>query len=281
MSNVALAIALIRNRKSLRAVSGRPSQQAFLAVSALLFAASAVLTVRLCQSMSAKQGMPMPGGWTMSMAWMRMPGQTWLGAAASFIGMWAVMMVAMMMPSLIPMLQRYREAIGRAGETRFGQLTAMVGVGYFVVWTILGVAVFPLGEALTSIEMRFPLLARAVPAISGAIVIIAGALQFTRWKEHHLDCCREGDACGHALESRSGSALRHGLRLGLHCSYCCASLTAILLAVGVMDLRAMVLVTGAITAERLAPADLRVARAVGAVAVAAGVLLVARAIRLA
>jgi len=48
--------------------------------------------------------MPMPGGWTMSMAWMRMPGQTWPGAAASFLGMWIVMMVAMMLPSLVPML---------------------------------------------------------------------------------------------------------------------------------------------------------------------------------
>jgi predicted metal-binding membrane protein len=44
--------------------------------------------------------MPMPGRWTMPMAWMRMPGQTWPGAAASFLGMWVVMMVAMMLPSL-------------------------------------------------------------------------------------------------------------------------------------------------------------------------------------
>ena len=43
----------------------------------------------------------MPGGWTMSMTWMRMPGQTWPGVAASFLGMWVVMMVAMMLPSLV------------------------------------------------------------------------------------------------------------------------------------------------------------------------------------
>ena len=55
----------------------------------------------------------MPGGWTMSMAWMRMPGQTWLGAAASFLGMWVGMMVAMMLPSLVPVLWRYREPVGR------------------------------------------------------------------------------------------------------------------------------------------------------------------------
>jgi predicted metal-binding membrane protein len=56
--------------------------------------------------MSAMGGMPMPGGWTMSMAWMRMPDKTWAGAAASFVGMWAVMMAAMMLPFLAPMLQR-------------------------------------------------------------------------------------------------------------------------------------------------------------------------------
>ena len=93
-------------------------QHVFLGVSALLFAASAAVTIAWCASMSAMGGMPMPGGWTMSMAWMRMPGQTWPGAAASFLGMWVVMMVAMMLPSLVPMLWRYRQAVGRTGETR-------------------------------------------------------------------------------------------------------------------------------------------------------------------
>ena len=100
--------------------SERASQQAFLGVSALLFAASAAVTIVWCASMSAMGEMPMPGGWTMSMAWMRMPGQTWPGAAASFLGMWVVMMVAMMLPSLVPMLWRYRQAVGRTGETRLG-----------------------------------------------------------------------------------------------------------------------------------------------------------------
>jgi predicted metal-binding membrane protein len=50
--------------------------------------------------------------------------------------MWVVMMVAMMLPSLVPMLWRYRQAVGRTGETRLGRLTALVGVGYFFVWTV-------------------------------------------------------------------------------------------------------------------------------------------------
>src|SRR5207248_4727935 len=104
--------------------------------------------------MSAMGGMPMPGGWTMSMAWMRMPGQSWPGAAASFLGMWTVMMVAMMLPSLLPMLRRYRAALGGAGSGRLGWLTAVVGAGYFCVWTLLGVAAFPVGVGLAALEMR-------------------------------------------------------------------------------------------------------------------------------
>ena len=64
--------------------SERASQRVFFGVTALLFVASAAVTIVWCTSMSAMDEMPMPGGWTMSMAWMRMPGQTWLGAAASF-----------------------------------------------------------------------------------------------------------------------------------------------------------------------------------------------------
>jgi predicted metal-binding membrane protein len=221
--------------------------------------------------------MLMPGGWTMSMAWMRMPGQSWAGAAASFLGMWVVMMTAMMLPSLAPTLWRYRRAVRRAGETRLGRLTTLVGAGYFVVWTALGLAVFPLGAGLGAIAMRQPALARAVPIAVGAVVVIAGSLQFTAWKARYLACCREAPGRGHALPAHAGTAWRYGLRLGVHCSCCCSGLMAILLAVGVMDVRAMALVTAAITVERLAPAGERVARAIGVVVVGAGVWLIARA----
>jgi predicted metal-binding membrane protein len=258
-------------------VSERASQRAFFAVSALLFAASAAVTIVSCASMSAMGEMPMPGGWTMSMAWMRMPGQTWSGAAASFLGMWVVMMVAMMLPSLAPMLWRYRQAVDGTGETRLSLLTALVSVGYFFVWTAIGIAAFPLGVALAEAEMRLPALARAVPVAVGVVVLIAGALQFTAWKAHHLACCREAPGHGRTLPADAGTAWRHGMRLGLHCSCCCAGLTVILLVIGVMDLRTMAVVTAAITLERFAPAGERVARATGAVVVGAGLLLIARA----
>ena len=251
-------------------VSERASRW-FFGISALLIAVSAAATIVWSASMSENGGMPMPGGWTMSMAWMRMPDQTWAGAAATFLGMWTVMMVAMMLPSLMPMLWRYRRAVGRTGATRLGRLTVLVGIGYFFVWIALGMAAFPLGAALATAEMQLPALARAAPVAAGVVVMIAGALQFTPWKTHYLTCCREVPGRGHRLSADVTTAWRLGLRFGLHCGACCANLMTILLVVGVMDLRAMAVVTAAITAERLAPA---IARGVGAAAIGVGLLMI-------
>jgi predicted metal-binding membrane protein len=254
----------------------RTSRQVFLGVLALLFAASAATTIGWSMSMSGMGAMPMPGGWTMSMTWLRMPGQTWPAAAASFLVMWVVMMSAMMLPSLMPVLWRYRETIGGAGEMRSGGLTAMLCLGYFLVWAILGMAVYPLGVAMAAVEMAFPSLALAVPSTAGAVMLIGGALQFTPWKKHHLACCRETPGYDQMHQADLGTAWRLGLGLGLHCVQCCADQTAILLVAGVMDIRAMVVVALAISLERLAPAGERLARATGAIAIAAGLFWIVR-----
>jgi len=275
----ATGIGATGGREGSRPMDSEPaSHRVFLGVSALLFAAAAAATVVWCGAMSAMDGMPMPGGWTMSMTWM--PSGRWLAAAASFLAMWVAMMAAMMLPSLVPMLVRYRRAVGGAGEGRLGRLTLLAGLGYFLVWTVLGMAAFPLGVWLAGLEMQQPALSRAVPIAVGAIVLAAGALQFTAWKAHHLACCREMPRRGRALPGDAATAWRHGLRLGLHCAICCAGPMAVLFALGVMDLAAMAAVTAAITLERLAPARWRAAQAIGVIAVAAGLLLIARAIGL-
>jgi predicted metal-binding membrane protein len=183
--------------------------------------------------MSAMGEMPMPGGWTMSMAWMRMPGQTWPSAAALFLGMWVVMMVAMMLPSLVPMLWRYRRAVGRTGETRLGWLTALVGAGYFFVWTVFGMPPFRWASRWRRSRCSCRRW-RAVPIAVAVVVLIAGGLQFYR-VEGTSPCLLPGGTGGarpYVAGGRRGTAWRHGLRLGLHCSYCCANLMAILLVIG-------------------------------------------------
>jgi len=264
----------------LTTATDRSSEAAFVGVCALLFAITATLTIAWGVSMSG-MGMPMPGGWTMSMAWMRMPGQTWLAAATSFLGMWVAMMVAMMLPSVVSMLRRYRRAVSKTSAAPLGRLTAIVGAGYLAVWSVFGIAAFALGLAIAELEMQQAAVARAVPIAVGVVVLIAGALQFSAWKAHHLACCRELPRQDLGLPADARTAWRCGLRLGVHCSQCCAGLMAVLLVTGVMDLRVMAAVTGAITSERLAPAGERFSRAIGGIVMGAGVFLITRAVRLA
>jgi predicted metal-binding membrane protein len=149
-------------------------------------------------------------------------------------------------------------------------------MGYFCAWTVLGAAIYPVGVALAATEMLQPAIASLVPIAVGVVVLIAGSLQLTAWKSRHLACWRESARHAGAAPAAAGAAWRYGLRLGLDCGCYCAGPMAILLAAGLMDLRAMAVVTAAITAERLAPAGERVARATGIVAIGVGWYLIVR-----
>jgi predicted metal-binding membrane protein len=250
-----------------------PREQAFLCASCLLFLASAAASIYLCVHMSG--AMPMPGGWIMSMAWMRMPGQGWFGAAATFMGMWAVMMVAMMLPSLMPQLLSYRRSLRISGDTHLGLPTAIAGAGYFFVWIAFGAVAYSVGLAVTAIEMRWPALAQFAPIAIGGVLLLAGSVQLTAWKFRELTHCRNA----RVSRSPSPDAWKYGLRLGWHCSLCCLGFMTILLVTGVMSLGFMALVTTAITIERFALWPERAARVAGIVVLAVGILVVVRALR--
>lgn len=208
------------------------------------------------------------------MMWMRMPGETWPGAAASFLGAWLAMMVPMMLPTVAPALWRHHRSVAHGR----GVTTAVVGAGYFFVWGVVGLAVHPLGVALASVEMSYAALARVAPMVVGVVVAGAGAWQFTRRKAHYLACCREAPTFSRPSVTAAlkiANAWRDGLRLGLHCVRCCGNLMTIALVVGMMDLRVLALVGTAIAAERLAPAGERVARFIGVVAICAGATMIA------
>ena len=181
------------------------------------------------------------------------------------------MMIAMMLPVLLPSLARYRRVVrGTGGRV---SLTTTVAAGYYAVWTLAGLAVFPLGMLLAELAMQAPAVSRAVPMAAGVGVVIAGLLQFSSWKARQLDCCRRASQCT-GIRPNYRAAWSHGLRLGGRCVYCCAGLNAILLITGVMDLRAMALVMMAISAERLATAGEGVARAIGFLVLGIGISLI-------
>ena len=97
---------------------------------------------------------------------------------------------------------------------------------------------------------------------------------------HQIDQIDPTNAINKNLQSVLNSPIKNKLktrlsrRNGLRCSYCCAGFTAILLAIGVMDLRAMAGITAAISLERISPSGVRMARAIGGVGVAAGLFMI-------
>jgi predicted metal-binding membrane protein len=244
----------------------------FAVVAALLFAGSATATVLRLMSMTAMSGTPMPGGWTLSATWLPLCGRTWLQTATSFVSMWATMTPAMMLPALAPMLWRERSTL----TIHSGWLIILNAGGYFMVWLLAGMAIFPLGAAMASLAIRVPSIARAAPVATGFVVMAAGVLQCTSWKAKRLQSCHSVRQCHDAV-----SAVRVGMRFALQCASCCGNWMAVLLATGVMDREATLIVSAAIAIERVAAsrgALVGVFRVTGAASMAAGFMLIAYAI---
>lgn len=231
----------------------------FFGACALLFVASAAATVLACLAMAGMGEVPLAGGWSMSTSWTPLCGGAWGTAAAVFLGMWIVMTLAMMLPSLAPALWRFREKAARSGEGWPDLSAACAGLGYLAAWTVLGCAVFAGGALLLETAMRWPSWARAMPLAAGFVVIAAGVFEATAWKRRRLDHCREVAWRG----AGAVAAMGQGLRFGLSCCASCAGLTAVLLVGGVMDLRVMAAVAAAISAQRLVPGGACIARIVG------------------
>jgi predicted metal-binding membrane protein len=254
---------------------GRLGHQAFYAVAAAVFVAAAAVTLSSSRMMNG--GMPMPGGWTMGMAWMRMPGQTWASAAAMFTLMWAAMMVTMMLPSSVPMLLLYRRVAAFRAERHVGALTALMAAAYFLVWTLFGGVAYTVGVSIAAAAMASPIVSRLIPIGAAAGLMIAGAYQLSPWKSSCLQHCRDPlEIFSSHLHRGPRGALAIGFHHGLFCTGCCWALMLIQLVVGVMNLAAMVLVAVVIGAEKLAPNGKAVGRVVGIASIAAGAFLIVR-----
>ena len=192
--------------------------------------------------------------------------------------MMALMMAAMMVPSVAPVLWRHHRALATARVRAAAWWTTVVCLGYAATWTVLGLALVALDAALRGGEMS-SMHPSVAPGIAGVIVLWAGALQCSKWKAQQLSRCREmfADGCAAAPRDLAG-AWKVGCALGVGCATSCAAPMAILIAVGLMDMRAMFVITAAILAERLAPNGALVAQVTGALALGEGMIICARAI---
>jgi predicted metal-binding membrane protein len=179
------------------------------------------------------------------------------GTLGFFIGVWVVMMAAMMFPSIAPMVLMYvriQEGRRERGQAAPVGATALFVAGYLVAWTaagLLGYAIYVLGRAATGDAFSWD---DAGPYLAGGIILAAAVYQLTPLKDVCLRHCRSPFTflMQHWRPGRAG-AVRMGIIHGGWCVGCCWALMAALFALGVMSLGWMAFIAALIAIEKLLP----------------------------
>src|SRR6187551_1162733 len=190
-------------------------------------------------------------GWWWTVREMQgMDGGAWtdLGTFAWFVGVWVVMMAAMMFPSVAPTVALY----SRMTKTRAPVAPCLFTAGYLVAWTSIGVLAFAIASALGHVSGDLLAWDRAGRWVAGAILIVAAVYELTPLKNVCLGKCRSplGFLLG-AWRTGHAGALQMGARHGAWCIGCCWALMASLFALGVMSVVWMAVVAGLIAFEKL------------------------------
>ena len=193
------------------------------------------------------------------------PGTMGFGIAA-FLGLWVVMMAAMMLPSVAPL------GVLLAGD-RQGRVARVAGLagGYLMAWAVFGLLALALASLSGDLADRSD---QAALVVGAAVLVAAGAYQFTSLKARCLAVCRSPLRILMRVGAYRGP-LRHvhaGVYHGVYCVGCCWALMVALLALGMMDLRWMVAFAVAVTLEKLWSHGERAAYAIGLGLIVLGLL---------
>jgi predicted metal-binding membrane protein len=156
---------------------------------------------------------------TRQMEGMDMGAATTLGSFSFFVGVWVLMMMAMMFPGAVPAIARNARADGVVALLRFAG-------AYLSVWALVGLAVYvayrPHGDTA-----------------AGAVTIAAAMYELTPLKRRFRRRCRE--------------RLQSGLRFGVYCVGSSIGLMAMLAALGLMNVMWMAVVAVLISTQKLLP----------------------------
>jgi predicted metal-binding membrane protein len=173
-----------------------------------------------------------------------------LGPLGWFLGVWVVMMAAMMLPSVSPTVALY----SRMTRSRTALRPVVFTSGYLIAWGAAGLAAFGISAVGRSVFGGKLSWTGAGHWIAGGILVLAAAYELTPLKDVCLGRCRS--PLGYLLGSWRGGysgALRMGAGHGLWCIGCCWALMAVLFALGVMSIVWMAFVSAFIAIEKTFP----------------------------
>ena len=193
-------------------------------------------------------------GWVVTITWaarMGAGGATMGLSLTAFLSIWVVMMAAMMFPSVAPMAIVWVRSVASRPTTR-ERVTGIASflAGYLLAWAAFGAVVYAVLTAAGQLAEAAPDAARWVGA---AIFAVAGFYQLTPLKSACLSHCRTpvGSLFHYASYKGTGRDLRVGIHHGLYCLGCCWGLMIVLVAVGAMNIPAMVFLAGVIFIEKV------------------------------
>ncbi len=232
-----------------------PRPLAIAIIAALLICASAAWLVTADQaSMSGAGGVAMLG-------------------AGLFLATWVVMMVAMMFPSVAPMVFTHARIVRSRGE---GALpTVSFVLGYLIVWTAAGLVPLAVIQLLGSIGSP---VSGWLPRLGGVVVILAGVYQLTPFKNVCLRACRSplSFVLAHDFGGGAPAAARAGISHGAFCLGCCWALMAVLAVLGLMNLTWMAVFAVVFFLEKNWRQGVMLSRVVGVACVVLGAAVLVR-----
>jgi predicted metal-binding membrane protein len=175
--------------------------------------------------------------------------------APLFLVIWVVMMVAMMLPTALPMILTFHRVQAANRQPRDAFVSTWVFVAaYLVVWAFAGLAAYVGMLAAEAAIVRAALPPTTGAQVGGAIFVVAGIYQLTPLKDVCLSNCRKPiDFIVTSWRHGATSALEMGFLHGAYCLGCCWLLFVILFPLGIMNLGAMAAVTLIIFAEKTLP----------------------------
>jgi predicted metal-binding membrane protein len=193
-------------------------------------------------------------------------------ALGLFLLAWQLMVMAMMLPSSLPLVRLFSRA--STNQPRPRRVKAALLGGYTAVWAAFGAAAFLGDMAFHRLVHRWDWLAGRPSLLDGAILVLAGAFQFSKLKDRCLTVCRH--PAGYLLQHyRRGTAaaIRLGAGHGVFCVGCCWALMLVAFAAGVANLWWMAALTAVMVFEKTGRGGRRGVRPIGLGLIGLGILL--------
>lgn len=189
-------------------------------------------------------------------------------------GMWAVMMAAMMLPTMVPTMRSYEDLMASADGTRIGWIGVLLG--YSLIWVIFSLVITAVQMGLLSLSIVDMMGKVKSLWVSAALLILAGAFQFTRVKEVCHGVCHSPMSyfIGHWKTGFNGG-VRMGISLGAYCVGCCWLFMVLGFAGGVMNFLWMGLATLMMVLEKLPQLGHFIIKPLGVILILSGLSVVA------